>query len=207
MDRDNVVVYTAWPVSWSGIWVGTLAALAVGLIIGLIGTAVGAHEASRYVDWKKVRLIGLVFSVAGAFFAFVIGGWVAARIAGITRSETAILVHLRRMELIIVGTEYAGEIKKSAFTVMNYLLPDEGVLPMHSSVNVGQKGDPVRRSPARPGRQGPASRLGRGVVTPVEQQRLLDAGHGHDEALDGGGEASLSSKPLSCARVTVHRWI
>ena len=91
MDRDNVVVYTAWPVSWSGIWVGTLAALAVGLIIGLIGTAVGAHEASRYVDWKKVRLIGLVFSVAGAFFAFVVGGWVAARIAGITRSETAVL--------------------------------------------------------------------------------------------------------------------
>ena len=91
MDRDNVVVYTAWPVSWSAIWVGTLAALAVGLIIGLIGTAVGAHEASRYVDWKKVHLIGLVFSVAGAFFAFVVGGWVAARIAGILRSETAVL--------------------------------------------------------------------------------------------------------------------
>jgi phosphoenolpyruvate carboxykinase (ATP) len=58
-----------------------------------------------------------------------------------TRSETAILVHMGRMEILIVGTEYAGEIKKSAFTVMNYLLPDEGVLPMHSSVNVGQKGD------------------------------------------------------------------
>ncbi len=49
-----------------------------------------------------------------------------------TRTETAILVHLERMEIIIVGTEYAGEIKKSAFTVMNYLMPDEGVLPMHS---------------------------------------------------------------------------
>jgi phosphoenolpyruvate carboxykinase (ATP) len=58
-------------------------------------------------------------------------------------SSTAILVHLKRMEIIIVGTMYAGEIKKSAFTVMNYLLPDEGVLPMHSSVNVGQAGDPV----------------------------------------------------------------
>ena len=45
---------------------------------------------------------------------------------------TAILVHLQRMEIIIVGTMYAGEIKKSAFTVMNYLMPDEGVLPMHS---------------------------------------------------------------------------
>jgi phosphoenolpyruvate carboxykinase (ATP) len=59
------------------------------------------------------------------------------------RSPTAILVHLQRMEIIVVGTMYAGEIKKSAFTVMNYLLPDEGVLPMHSSVNVGQAGDPV----------------------------------------------------------------
>ncbi|HLX34885.1 MAG TPA: phosphoenolpyruvate carboxykinase (ATP) [Candidatus Limnocylindrales bacterium] len=59
------------------------------------------------------------------------------------RSETAILLHLQRMEIIIVGTMYAGEIKKSAFTVMNYLLPDEGVLPMHSSINVGAKGDPT----------------------------------------------------------------
>src|SRR5207249_11355364 len=60
-----------------------------------------------------------------------------------TRTGTAILVHLQRMEVIIVGTMYAGEIKKSAFTVMNYLLPDEGVLPMHSSINVGEAGDPT----------------------------------------------------------------
>jgi phosphoenolpyruvate carboxykinase (ATP) len=60
-----------------------------------------------------------------------------------TRTETAILLHLKRMEILIVGTEYAGEIKKSAFTVMNYLMPDEGVLPMHSAVNVGEAGDSV----------------------------------------------------------------
>ncbi len=60
-----------------------------------------------------------------------------------TRTGTAILVHLGRMEVIIVGTEYAGEIKKSAFTVMNFLLPDEGVLPMHSAVNVGTDRDSV----------------------------------------------------------------
>jgi phosphoenolpyruvate carboxykinase (ATP) len=59
------------------------------------------------------------------------------------RSETAILLHLERMEIIIVGTRYAGEIKKSAFTVMNYLLPEEGAMPMHSSVNVGKDGDPA----------------------------------------------------------------
>ncbi|HEX7068889.1 MAG TPA: phosphoenolpyruvate carboxykinase (ATP) [Candidatus Limnocylindria bacterium] len=60
-----------------------------------------------------------------------------------TRTGTAILVNLQRMEVIIVGTMYAGEIKKSAFTVMNYLLPAEGALPMHSSVNVGKDGDPA----------------------------------------------------------------
>ena len=60
-----------------------------------------------------------------------------------TRTGTAILVNLAAMEIIIVGTEYAGEIKKSAFTVMNFLMPDEGVLPMHSAVNVGRDGESV----------------------------------------------------------------
>ncbi len=60
-----------------------------------------------------------------------------------TRTETAILLNLQAMEILIVGTEYAGEIKKSAFTVMNYLMPDEGVLPMHSAANVGEDGDAV----------------------------------------------------------------
>jgi phosphoenolpyruvate carboxykinase (ATP) len=60
-----------------------------------------------------------------------------------TRSGTFILVHVTRREVLIGGTAYAGEIKKSAFTVMNYVLPDEGVLPMHSSVNVGPAGDPA----------------------------------------------------------------
>ncbi|HSH21638.1 MAG TPA: phosphoenolpyruvate carboxykinase (ATP) [Candidatus Caenarcaniphilales bacterium] len=58
-----------------------------------------------------------------------------------TRSETAILVHLSRQEILIAGTQYAGEMKKGAFGIMNYRLPDEGVLPMHSSVNVGRNGD------------------------------------------------------------------
>jgi hypothetical protein len=71
--------------------VGALTALAVGLIIGLLGFALGANEAARYVDWKKLRLISAIFSVGGAFFAFVAGGWAAARIAGIRRSEPAIL--------------------------------------------------------------------------------------------------------------------
>jgi len=58
-----------------------------------------------------------------------------------TRSETVILVHLSRQEILIGGTEYAGEMKKGAFGIMNFRLPEEGVLPMHSSINVGQNGD------------------------------------------------------------------
>jgi hypothetical protein len=80
-----------WPVNWSAVWVGALAALAVGLLIGLVGFAVGAHEVSRFVDWQKVRLTSAAFSIGGAFFAFVVGGWAAGRIAGIRRSEPAML--------------------------------------------------------------------------------------------------------------------
>ncbi len=58
-----------------------------------------------------------------------------------TRSATVILVHLSRQEILIGGTQYAGEMKKGVFGIMNYRLPDEGVLPMHSSVNVGRNGD------------------------------------------------------------------
>ena len=58
-----------------------------------------------------------------------------------TRSETVILVHLSRQEILIGGTEYAGEMKKGAFGIMNFRLPEEGALPMHSSVNVGKDGD------------------------------------------------------------------
>jgi hypothetical protein len=83
--------WTRWPVAWSAIWVGALTALAVGLIIGLLGYAVGANEVANTVDWKKLRLITAIFSVGGAFFAFVAGGWTAARIAGIRRSEPAML--------------------------------------------------------------------------------------------------------------------
>ena len=52
-----------------------------------------------------------------------------------TRSEVFVAMHLGRKEIIIGGTEYAGEIKKSMFSVMNYLLPKRGVMAMHASAN------------------------------------------------------------------------
>jgi hypothetical protein len=88
-DYDN---WRPWPI-WSAVWVGALSAVAVGLIIGLIGFAVGAHQmaAPRFTTWKTITLIGSIFNIAGAFFAFVVAGWVAARIAGLRRAETAML--------------------------------------------------------------------------------------------------------------------
>jgi phosphoenolpyruvate carboxykinase (ATP) len=57
-----------------------------------------------------------------------------------TRTGTFIVLHPSRTEVLIGGTFYAGEIKKSIFTVMNDRLPLEGVLPMHCSANVGDDG-------------------------------------------------------------------
>ncbi|MCU0831609.1 MAG: phosphoenolpyruvate carboxykinase [Rhizobiaceae bacterium] len=57
------------------------------------------------------------------------------------RSETVIACDLENRLILIAGTSYAGEMKKSVFTVLNYLLPEKGVMPMHCSANVGQEGD------------------------------------------------------------------
>jgi phosphoenolpyruvate carboxykinase (ATP) len=58
-----------------------------------------------------------------------------------TRSDVAIVVNLGTREVLIAGTSYAGENKKSIFTVLNYLLPLQGVLSMHCSANIGKHGD------------------------------------------------------------------
>jgi phosphoenolpyruvate carboxykinase (ATP) len=58
-----------------------------------------------------------------------------------TVSPTFILVHFAKRLILIGGTSYAGEIKKSIFTIMNYLLPQKDVLSMHCSANVGKNGD------------------------------------------------------------------
>lgn len=58
-----------------------------------------------------------------------------------TRSEAFIIISFEQRTVLIGGTEYAGEMKKSIFSVMNYLLPEQGILPMHCSANVGQEGD------------------------------------------------------------------
>lgn len=58
-----------------------------------------------------------------------------------TRSEVFIVIHFGRKLVLIGGTQYAGEIKKSIFTVLNYLLPQQRVMSMHCSANIGPGGD------------------------------------------------------------------
>lgn len=57
------------------------------------------------------------------------------------RSPTAVVLDIERRLILLCGTEYAGEIKKAVFTVMNYLMPETGAFPMHCSANMGGQGD------------------------------------------------------------------
>jgi hypothetical protein len=85
-------VTAVWPVSWSGVWVGALAAIAMALLIGLVGLAVGAHQVTQgQLPAGRPGFWGLVLTVAGAFFSFVVGGWAAGKITGDARSEVTSL--------------------------------------------------------------------------------------------------------------------
>ncbi len=58
-----------------------------------------------------------------------------------TRSEVFVVISFKNREVLIGGTAYAGEVKKAIFSVLNYLMPKSGVLSMHCSANVGERGD------------------------------------------------------------------
>lgn len=58
-----------------------------------------------------------------------------------TNSEAFVIISLKKGIILIGGTEYAGEMKKSIFSIMNYLLPEKGVMSMHCSANVGENKD------------------------------------------------------------------
>ncbi|WP_165252985.1 phosphoenolpyruvate carboxykinase (ATP) [Adlercreutzia sp. ZJ304] len=57
-----------------------------------------------------------------------------------TRSDAAVMIDYINRKVVIAGTRYSGEIKKTVFSIMNYVLPSQGVLPMHCSANMAQDG-------------------------------------------------------------------
>jgi len=61
--------------------------------------------------------------------------------SGQNDSQTSIALNFKRREFVILGTEYAGEMKKGVFTIMHLLMPKAGVLSLHSSANMGPEGD------------------------------------------------------------------
>ncbi|MCH8030860.1 MAG: phosphoenolpyruvate carboxykinase (ATP), partial [Bacteroidetes bacterium] len=76
-----------------------------------------------------------------AFTVIQVPGFHAVPESDGTNSEVCVLASFARRLVLIGGTSYAGEIKKSVFSILNYLLPAQGVLPMHASANVGPDGD------------------------------------------------------------------
>jgi len=75
------------------------------------------------------------------YVIFNAGGFPANRHTTKMTSKTSVGVNLEKKEIVILGTEYAGEMKKGIFSIMNYLMPLQNVLPMHCSANVGEEGD------------------------------------------------------------------
>lgn len=98
VDHVDVVVVEGstrpWPISWTGVWTGALAGLIATVVAGLVLVGLGAQVAGvegRLTDWDDVGMAALVSGIFGAFLVGVIGGWTAAKAAGMTRAETAIL--------------------------------------------------------------------------------------------------------------------
>jgi len=86
--------WTAWPVYWTPVIVGALASIVAVVLFGVVGTAVGSWKAGnegRITDFSGIGRAAVAYAVFASFLAFVIGGWVTARIAGIRRAEPAIL--------------------------------------------------------------------------------------------------------------------
>jgi hypothetical protein len=96
--------WTGWHISWGPVFVGALAGLVAAVLFSLIAVAVGAHKAvdDRILKWADLGPVTIIFSVLGAFFASLIGAWVAAKMSGARRAEPAIL-HGVAAWLVIMG--------------------------------------------------------------------------------------------------------
>eukprot|EP00878_Enallax_costatus_P016223 GHUV01017016.1.p1 GENE.GHUV01017016.1~~GHUV01017016.1.p1 ORF type:complete len:595 (+),score=193.05 GHUV01017016.1:226-2010(+) len=75
------------------------------------------------------------------FIIYNAGAFPANRFSNYMTSTTSVDINLKSREMVILGTQYAGEMKKGVFSVMHYLMPKRGVLSLHSGCNVGPAGD------------------------------------------------------------------
>ncbi|KIZ05455.1 phosphoenolpyruvate carboxykinase (ATP) [Monoraphidium neglectum] len=75
------------------------------------------------------------------FVIYNAGAFPANRYANYMTSSTSVAISLKHREMVILGTEYAGEMKKGVFSYMHYLMPKRGILSLHSGCNVGHDGD------------------------------------------------------------------
>ncbi len=99
------------------------------------------HSLFARTMFMKVKNIDLMKKHVPDFTVICAPGFLASPIIDSTRSETFIIINFAERIAVIGGSSYGGEIKKTIFTVLNFLLPLEGVLPMHCSANVGDEGD------------------------------------------------------------------
>ena len=122
-----------------------------------------------------------------------------------TRTGTFVALHPTRLEILIGGTFYAGEIKKSIFTLMNDRLPLEGVFPMHCSANVGDDGR--RRDLLRPLRHRQDDALGRPGAR-ADRRRRARLGRQRRLQLRGRllreGDPALAPRPSPRSTATTH---
>jgi phosphoenolpyruvate carboxykinase (ATP) len=91
--------------------------------------------------FMKIRGVEELKRHAPEFTVICAPSFMGSPIIDSTRSETFIIINFSQRLAVIGGSAYGGEIKKTIFTVLNFLLPDRGVLPMHCSANVGPEGD------------------------------------------------------------------
>lgn len=91
--------------------------------------------------FMKIRATAELKRHVPEFTVICVPSFQASPVVDGTRTETFIIINFSQRLALIGGSSYGGEIKKTIFTVLNFLLPLEGVLPMHCSANVGRDGD------------------------------------------------------------------
>ena len=99
------------------------------------------HSLFARIMFIKPRTIDAMKKHVPEFTVIAVPNFLASPLIDSTRTETFIIINFREKMALIGGSAYGGEIKKTIFTVLNFLLPFDGVLPMHCSANLGKDGD------------------------------------------------------------------